>query len=166
MRAFFSFPKRRIGLKKRAAAWLRTPFVEHGRIRGAGVDCANLVAELLKESGVEGEFNLPQYAMDGGKNNETSQVLLWLESDRRFYCVWHRDGVDPSPLPYSPALALAGDVLVFNLRSRSAHHAGLMITGEKFIHALFNHGVVMANLKDSTHRSTLVAVYRPLEDVQ
>ncbi len=118
MNAFFSRWDRVERLQFAAESWLGTPFVPYAAIRGAGVDCVNLCAELLKGCGFEVPANQawPRYAIDGGKHNRESQLTAWLDSNPGFQRVWLRGGA----VLYTAADAMPGDLLCFRL-GRSAH---------------------------------------------
>lgn len=146
-------------LRLAAESWLGTPFVPYAAIRGAGVDCVNLCAELLQGccfTAAKGGW--PKYVIDGGKHNRESQLIAWLDGNRNFLPVWWRGGKEA----YTAADAMPGDLLCFTL-GRSAHHAGLLIGGTKFIHCLFGRRVMFATLADHTFNRRLTAVYRPME---
>lgn len=160
MTAFFANWNRVERLRFESEAWLGTPFVPYAAIRGAGVDCVNLCAELLKGCGFEVPANQawPRYAIDGGKHNRDSQLTAWLDNNRGFARVWMRG----EAAHYTAAVAMPGDVLCFRL-GRSAHHAGLLVAGTKFVHAMFGRKVMFATLADLSFSRRIESVYRPLE---
>jgi cell wall-associated NlpC family hydrolase len=47
-----------------ARSWLGTPYHPCGRIKGAGVDCLTLLAEVYAEAGVTQYINVPYYPHD------------------------------------------------------------------------------------------------------
>jgi cell wall-associated NlpC family hydrolase len=148
-------------LRLAAESWIGTPFVAHAAIRGAGVDCVNLCAELLQSACfISARRAWPKYVIDGGNHNRDSQIVAWLDANPGFARIW-KSGADKA---YSAADAMPGDLLCFNL-GRSAHHAGMLIAGTKFIHCqwAFARRVVFATLADHTFNRRLAAVYRPME---
>lgn len=148
MNAFFASPHNRNKLCLEAAKWIGTPFVAHGAVCGAGVDCVNLVGQLLIACGHERDFALPTYSMDGGKHNRTSQLTDYLDTHPRF------------AKPFEPVQP--GDVLCFKL-GRSSHHCAILIHGKTFVHALFGRKVSFGSLADGTFARSLNCFYRPLE---
>jgi cell wall-associated NlpC family hydrolase len=158
VKPFFRDFKRAESLRAESESWLGTPFVEHAAIKGAGVDCVNLCAEVLRRSGVLVPANRtwPSYSMDGGNHSARSKLRAWLEGQPMFELVW-----EPDRGPYA-LCALPGDVLVFHLR-QSAHHAGLFIGGTKFIHSMFKRSVEMPTLADGSYGRRLEAAFRPME---
>lgn len=127
--------------------WIGTPFVPHACQPGAGVDCVNLVAEILHEAGLIHDYAFPTYRCDQGMHTDDSAVLAWLNLSHEF------NRTDGSRI-------LAGDVLCFRV-GRVAHHVGLALGPVRFIHAMRNHGVLFSSLRDPTYRKRLDAVYRP-----
>lgn len=154
MNPFFSSLEGLARLDAEAARWVGTPFCPHAAVCGAGVDCVNLVAQLLKSCGHADDFALPKYAMDGGKHNRTSQLTDYLDARPDFW--------NASALPEFGLSPIPGDVLCFKL-GRSSHHCGMMLSGRKFIHALYGRKVGIANLSDRTFARSLFAIYRPLK---
>jgi cell wall-associated NlpC family hydrolase len=135
-----------------AAQWLGTPFVPHARIRGAGVDCVNLVAQIYLACGFLKDFRQPDYTVQEGKHLEHSKLVAWLESSGHFMRLSILD----------PKLSTAGDALCFRFRQRVAHHVGLKLYDDKFIHVLEHRRVQVGSLNDRTYGSSLTAIYRPL----
>jgi hypothetical protein len=57
--AFFDSVEQRDNLVCIARSWLGTPFHPHAAIRGVGVDCVHLLAEIYRESGLFAGYELP-----------------------------------------------------------------------------------------------------------
>lgn len=167
MKPYFAGWSRVEMLRLAAESWIGTPFIPFAAVRGAGVDCVNLCAELLKASGFQppSANTWPRYAMDGGKHNRESQLIAWLHANKQFAPVWNRTLWTLGTPAYDASIAMPGDVLCFTI-GRSAHHAGLLIGGTKFIHCLFARKVMFASLADATFKRRLTAVYRPLEEAR
>jgi cell wall-associated NlpC family hydrolase len=159
VRAFFHDTHRRNKLCLEAAKWIGTPFAPHAAIRGAGVDCVNLVGQLLTACGHAEKFEMPKYVMDGGKHNRTSQLTDYLDGRADFIRVSSKTGVIS---PAKPEWTEPGDVLCFTL-GRSSHHCGMFLHGKTFVHALYGRKVSFASLADKTFERCLTAIYRPLE---
>ena len=156
---FFSEESRRNKLCLEAARWIGTPFVAHGAIRGAGVDCVNLVGQILIACGHATDFAMPHYAMDGGKHNRTSQLLDYLDARHDFVRVSSATGVIAPP---QVDWTQPGDVLCFTI-GRSSHHVGMLVRGKTFVHALFGRTVSFGSLSDGVFKRSLTAIYRPWE---
>jgi cell wall-associated NlpC family hydrolase len=158
MKPFFDSPQMREQLCQHAGQWIGTPFAPHQRVHRAGVDCVNLVASIYCQCGFLNEFNPPDYSMDGGRHNEQSQLLAWLDAHRQFMRVEPLDG------KLTCSMALPGDVLCFKFRSQSEHHVGLKLLGPFFVHVIARRRVEMCTLQDHTYARCLAAIYRPLLD--
>jgi len=116
-----------------ARAWIGTPYVHQGSVRGAGTDCLGLVRGIWREFfGAEPEA-MPAYTPDWG---EVGGVELLLGGAARFLL--------PAPAERP------GDVLVFRMRAGAvAKHMGIVAEcGERasFVHAYDRHGVVESPL--------------------
>lgn len=132
-----------------ALAWAGTRFVMRARIRGGGVDCVNLGAGILEDAGFPGDFSeLPVYRADSGKHATRSALCEWFEARPDFA------RVDRSVLQ-------AGDMVLFET-GRVAHHMGVMINRDGFVHAMIRLGVREGTLRDSTFAERFVAAFRPM----
>ncbi|MGH6984585.1 MAG: hypothetical protein ACREEI_10205 [Stellaceae bacterium] len=58
-----------------ARAWLRTPYHHGGRIKGAGVDCAMLLAEIYAEAGLVPPLAIPHYPPDWHLHRDAERYL-------------------------------------------------------------------------------------------
>jgi cell wall-associated NlpC family hydrolase len=88
--------------------------------------------------------------MDGGEHRDSSQVVDWFETNRRFERLAPDADVEP------------GDAACFRM-GRVSHHVGLVLEPPLFIHAMRNYGVIESRLDDPTFAKRLVAVYRPVQ---
>lgn len=116
-----------------ARAWIGTPYVHQGSVKGVGTDCLGLVRGVWRElCGAEPEA-MPAYTPDWG---EVGGAELLLGGAGRLL----RPAPDERP----------GDVLVFRMRAGApAKHMGIVADiGERasFVHAYDRHGVVESPL--------------------
>jgi cell wall-associated NlpC family hydrolase len=146
---FYDTPAKQARLVKCAKCWVGTPFRPHACIVGAGVDCVHLLTSIFGETGALDGWEFPDYSMDGGDHQDNSQVLEWLDASDRF-----------ERLPEGEAVR-TGDVVCFRL-GRVPHHVGLILDGNRFLHAMRNYGVIESQLDDPTFAKRLTAVYRPV----
>ena len=58
-----------------ARAWLRTPYHHMGRVKGAGVDCATLLAEVYARAGVIAPVAIPYYPPDWHLHRDAERYL-------------------------------------------------------------------------------------------
>jgi NlpC/P60 family putative phage cell wall peptidase len=109
-----------------ARQWLGTPYHHHGRVRGAGVDCAMLVAEVYERVGAAPHVDPGNYPHDWHLHQREERLLDQLKA-----C-----GAGPVPVPE------AGDVALFRC-GRTWSHAGIVQgPGLPVIHAYLGRGVV------------------------
>ena len=58
-----------------ARQWLRTPYHHRGRVKGAGVDCAMLLAEVYAEAGLVAPLAIPHYPPDWHLHRDAERYL-------------------------------------------------------------------------------------------
>src|SRR5579864_4635628 len=61
-----------------ARAWLRTPYHHMGRVKGAGVDCATLLAEVYANAGVIPMVTIPYYPPDWHLHRDAERYLAFV----------------------------------------------------------------------------------------
>ena len=61
-----------------ACLWLGTPYHHYGRLRGVGVDCAMLLAEVFEACGLVQHVDAGEYAFDWHLHHTEEQFLGWL----------------------------------------------------------------------------------------
>jgi NlpC/P60 family putative phage cell wall peptidase len=115
-----------------ARDWLGTPYHHQASVKGVGCDCLGLIRGLWRElQGPEPEA-LPAYTRDWGDVTGSEPLLAVA---RRHLL----------PLA-SVNLAQPGDMLVFRMQASVAKHAGVLTSGEHFIHAVEELGVTEVSL--------------------
>jgi cell wall-associated NlpC family hydrolase len=112
----------------RARAWLGTPYVLGGRVRGAGCDCATLLAEYLIEIGAAEREDLGVYSHDWFCHTKSERYLLGLVRHARqtaeLVC---RGTVDARP----------GTLALFRcVGSHVYNHAAIITAWPRGIHAV------------------------------
>ena len=160
MKPFFESAERQSLIARVAKSWIDTRFVPHARLRGAGVDCVHLAAEIYQECGVFPEYRFPAHTIDAGAHLDISQVLAWLEASSAFKRVM----APPAGkyIPGTPDWPIPGDLLCFNL-ARVEHHIGTMVNEAYMIHVFARRGVKYGAFQDPTYREHVTAIYRPVE---
>ena len=115
-----------------ARAWLGTPYHHHGRIRGAGVDCAQLSAAVYEAAGVVGPQDCGWYPPQ------------WcLHRDRELY-LEHLQRAGAKPLPDGER-PLPGDMGVWRF-GRTYSHGGIVVSDDHdplIVHAYIRSGSVV-----------------------
>lgn len=115
-----------------ARTWLRTPWHHRARVKGAGVDCANILCAVYHAAGLVPEIKLPPYPID-----------------------WHLHQNEPTflhhLLHYARPVAdgLPGDIAMFKY-GRHAAHGSIVVEWPVVIHAYRDERmVVLTNVSRS-----------------
>ena len=149
MDAFFASAERQAQLRAEATSWLNTPFCARAAVKGAGVDCVRLTAELMVACGLIRGYEFPRYSLDWARHRDRSIVLEWLAACPQVALV--PDG-EPAQI---------GDVVGFKV-GRCVHHVGVVLDPPLFINAIEGARVSISQLNDSTWAKRLACLYRPL----
>jgi cell wall-associated NlpC family hydrolase len=175
MSTYFGTYERDVLLWNEAKSWEGTPFHVRAKLKGHGVDCVHLVAEIYAACGViEEGYKFPKYTLDGGQHTDRSILLEYVDGTGRFAEIGLETalpsmgckGCGETPQAASLSALLPGDLLAFrpDLKAKVAHHAGIYLGGTDahFIHAILKRGCVVNALRDSTWLERLVAIRRPM----
>ncbi len=121
-----------------ARAWLRTPYHHMGRVKGAGVDCATLLAEVYARAGVVPSVAVPFYPPDWHLHRDAERYLgfvldhaVELSADESTPIA---DGRELKALPADLALWRFG---------RCFSHGAIVIDWPLVIHAYAGKGCVL-----------------------
>jgi NlpC/P60 family putative phage cell wall peptidase len=112
-----------------AESWLGTPYVKGARVRGAGCDCATLLAEYLIGIGAAGREDLGVYSHDWFCHTSEERYMYAL--------IRHAAKVLETVAAGRPA-AQPGDLVLFRVaRSRVFNHGGIVTSWPRVIHAAY-----------------------------
>ena len=124
----FTIFSQRVLVVAHARRWLGTPFCDLARVRGVGVDCAQLLAAVYHEAGiipyVDTGYYSPQHFLHSNKELMTSFV------ERYAHRIEEED-------------AQPGDVVLYKIEFAYAHAAIIVDWPSKIIHAHKLSGKVM-----------------------
>lgn len=112
---------------REAETWLRTPWHHEAAVKGAGVDCGQILIEIFVACGLIERPQVAPYPRDWAMHRDEERYLAVLESYAR--------RID-TPQP--------GDIVVYRY-GRSYSHGGLVIDWPTIIHAHVEEGVTYAN---------------------
>ena len=138
-------------LEAAARGWHGTPFCARSAVRGAGVSCHRLVAELYREAGVlPPEVEIPDGSPLWSRAQDRSPMREWLDSGpgARWFTPVTVAGVQP------------GDLLGFRI-GRCVHHLAIALRGDRIVHATEGHGARVVDHIPDTWRRRLVVAWRP-----
>lgn len=112
-----------------AKKWLGTPYHHHGRIRGAGTDCAMFPLAVYQECGLLPlNYQPPQYSTQWHLHRSEE---LYLKEVKKF-CV----EIAGPPQP--------GDFVVFRF-GRTFSHGAIVMDWPRIVHSYIPHGVHYGN---------------------
>ena len=152
---YFSKTENQTALLLEAKTWLGTPFVAHGKMKGAGVDCVDLASLIYKAVGFEHPFAPVEYQVGNGASFDIQQMLDPLDAMPMI------TKLDAEACRLDPGLIGLGDFLVF-YRGSGLPHSGIVMVWPNFLHVLRARGVMFSMITDSTYLNRLAAVYRPM----
>lgn len=147
--AFFDDPEHRAKLLTEAAEWMDTPFAGHAAVKGAGVDCVRLTAEIMLACGLIPGYEFPPYTLQWARHQSRSIILEWLDACPQVV-----------RLPDGEA-ARFGDVVCFKI-GRCVHHVGIVLDPPRFLNSVEGSRVSMCQLDDSTWAKRRECLYRPI----
>jgi NlpC/P60 family putative phage cell wall peptidase len=127
-----------------AESWIGTPFHHAARVKGAGVDCLMLLAEVYEQAGVIGHVEPPFYVPDWHLHRDAERYLEGL-------------------LPYAREVAgppLPGDIALFRF-GRTFSHGAIVTRWPRLIHAYWNLGVVRGDATLHPLRDRPVKFFTP-----
>ncbi len=112
-----------------ARAWLRTPYHHMGRVKGAGVDCATLLAECYARAGLIPSLDIPFYPLDWHLHRDAERYLGFVLD--------HATEIDKLPQP--------GDVALWRF-GRCFAHGAIVVDWPLVIHAHAGRGCVLEDV--------------------
>lgn len=125
-----------------ARGWLRTPWHHQARIRGVGVDCAQLLIAVYAEAGVIEDFDPGDYAIDH-----------MMHSDREVFRGWCERYGRQTKTPR------AGDAVVWKF-GRVYSHGGIVVEWPgRVIHAFRPFGEVCETPADASRLAGRDAIF-------
>ena len=117
-----------------ARTWFHTPFEDCARVKGSGVDCANLLIGVYANAGVIEEFEPERYSPQWHLHRSEQKFLQTIE---RF--------AHEIPGPPQPA-----DVALFQF-ARCFSHGAIVIAWPIVIHAYTGRGVELCDVSKDGH---------------
>lgn len=134
-----------------ARGWDGTPFCADSAVRGAGVCCHRLVAEIYREAGViPPAVSIPGGSPQWSRAQHRSPIADWIESG---------DGAQWFE-PIFTAQAEPGDLLGFTI-GRCIHHLAIALRGGRIVHAVEGHGARIVEHVPAVWSRRLAATWRP-----
>lgn len=120
-----------------ALSWLRTPYHPHGRVKGAGVDCAQILIAVYGTAGMLSADAMRQL-------EQLHYSPQWhLHRGEELYLGWLDRYATPTETP-GP-----GDVAIWQF-GRTFSHAGILVDAKHVVHALRDARQVTITALDET----------------
>lgn len=119
--------QQRAAVAGEALAWLGTPYHHHARLKGVGVDCAQLLCGVFEACGLVDPIDTGHYPVDWHMHRNEEVFSEWLG---RF--AMQVDG----PLDL-------GDVCLFRF-GRTFSHGSIYVGDGLLIHAYIDRGVILS----------------------
>ena len=115
-----------------AESWIGTPYHSNARLKGVGVDCAMLIAEVYERAGVVAHVDPGDYPADFGMHRADEVFRGWV-----------------AKYGTSVATPQAGDVALF-VYGRCYSHGAIMTSETALIHAVMRErAVTRGDLSDA-----------------
>lgn len=114
-----------------ARSWLRTPYVLGGRVKGAGCDCATLLAEYLIEIGATTEAALIEigFYREGGTSHRFSSDWFCHSSTEHYLRgLMHFGKLVAETICRQGAQAQPGDLVLFRVVNSKRYNHGAIVT--------------------------------------
>ena len=126
--------------------WVGTPYHHQARVKGVGVDCAQLVAGVAENVFPRLKpINTPVYSVEWHMHNREEKMCDLIES---FKC----ERIELADM-------IPGDILTFKF-GRVQSHMGILINDGQFIHARLDVGKVVINQLSGTWLEHLGRAYK------
>jgi len=128
-----------------ALGWVDTPYHHHARVKGAGIDCAQLLVAVAIEVGMLDERRaalVPNYPPEWHLHNREEHLLQYME-------LMGCEEVS-EPLP--------GDIVCFKF-GRTCSHVGILLNSDQFIHACLRSNKVVVNSFNEDWNTRWVKTY-------
>lgn len=119
--------EQRAAVAQEAMAWLGTPYHHHARIKGVGVDCAQILIAIYAGLGLAPEIDPGHYAHDWHLHQREEVYIDWVL----------RAGGHEVDAPG------VGDIGLFRF-GRTHSHSAIWVGDGQMVHALLGSGVIVS----------------------
>lgn len=118
----FNIDERKQAIVDETLTWVGTPYHHQARVKGVGVDCAQLIAGVAEGAGIRQNIVIPvNYSPEWHVHNRHEWMLEIME---QMGC--KRLPPDQIPTP--------GDIVAFKV-GRAHGHLGILVSSTEFVHA-------------------------------
>jgi cell wall-associated NlpC family hydrolase len=138
----------REGIIVEAKTWLNTPYHHQGRIKGVGVDCAMLLADVYNKCGFIPYIDPRPYPPDWHIHKSEEKYLGWVKQHAI-------EVAEPKP----------GDVALFQF-GRCTAHGAIVVEWPMIIHAYIRVGCVIGDANSGVMAGRCRGFYSVFKDQQ
>jgi cell wall-associated NlpC family hydrolase len=133
---------------REALTWVGTPYHHHGRVKGVGVDCAQILAAVYEDAGVIPHTELGNYPREWHLHHDEERYTGWLKK---------AGGTQVE------GDVLQGDIAVFRFGRTFSHGAIVVSAGAGrplLVHAYLARGVVTNFIDEEPLAGRVVQFWR------
>lgn len=116
-----------------AMSWMGTPYHHHARIKGVGVDCAQLLCAVYEACALVGPVDPGTYAVDWHLHHSEEKFSGWLAKYARLQAPGGVVGL--------------GDVCLFKF-GRTFSHGSICVGDGLLAHSYLGRGVILSRFSD------------------
>lgn len=115
-----------------AMKWVGTPYSNYARVKGRGVDCAQLIIGVLIEAGLlkENDLRVEQYSNEWHLHRSEEKFIKHIEK-----------------IAYEVDSPQIGDFLLYQY-GRCVSHGAILVAPDIVAHAFVDQGVILSKLDD------------------
>jgi cell wall-associated NlpC family hydrolase len=124
-----------------AMTWLKTPFHHQGRVKGAGVDCAMLLADVYYQCGLIPFIDPRPYPIDWHFHRGEERFLKWVEK-----------------YAHEVTVPQKGDIALFKF-GRCISHGAIIVQWPMIIHAYYRQGCIIEDVSGNALSKRLICFY-------
>jgi cell wall-associated NlpC family hydrolase len=139
-------------LVRAAESWAGTPFAPNSAVKGAGVSCHQLMAQIYREAGWLDLQGLPNGDPGHARAGNSAPMLAWLDGPGQ---IWFERLWLDVPLRLAP-----GDLLLVRY-GHVPHHLAMMLPAARVVHVSVRHGVHILPVLPRRFAGHIFAVFRP-----
>jgi NlpC/P60 family putative phage cell wall peptidase len=143
--------QKRASVVREAGSWIGTPFHHAARVKGAGIDCLMLLAEVYERAGIAPHIEPPFYVPDWHLHRDAERYLEGLTRYAR-EIAGPPQGTGPLP----------GDIALFRF-GRTFSHGAIVTAWPRLIHAYWSIGVVRGDATLHPLAARPVRFFSPFE---
>lgn len=129
-----------------AHSWLGTPYHCQGRVKGVGVDCLTVLAEVFAEAKLIASVEIPHYPQDFMLHRDTERYLTGL--------LHYAAEIDGPPQP--------GDIALWKF-GRCFSHGAIVVAWPVIIHAYVGRGCVIEDASSASYLAMAGKAERPVK---